>query len=588
MSLSRTRRDLLFIAVMAVVVTALSLLAWSFARVAPEEAAIRIGDGPLPPDPAGEVAASLSDTDPGPGEMGPFRSELDRDLADGAEEGEEVEASDRSADAVVARAAALRREGRLFEAIGVLEDARVAGDETADRLAELGSLLLAAGRTARAVDMLRRAAELAPDDARAHYNLGVGYAALGDRHAAIGAYLRALELRPAHSRALYNLGLAYLRVGDLEQAEAAFRQVTRVDRTERVARAYFQLGYVRVRLEQPEQAARAYRQAIRYRPDYAEARNNLALVLEDQGDIAGAINELHKGLRLEAGVSSLAFNLGRLYVESDRLEEAVRAFDRAIEAEPALRKAHVARAQALRRLDRKAEAAEAFELALELKPEDAELRVELAGLYRELDRFDLAEQHLERVVIDRPRLASAWNARGIVQAQQGRDEEAIASYDRAIELDPEGTAAWYNRALALERLGRIEEMPEALREVLERAPGHLAARQRLAGAWLILERPEPARAEASKLVRLAGDDVSMLFAGAVLLSRAGAPDDAIPVWLHILQLEPDHVLARLNLGVAYTKAGRDAEAAEAYERYLELRPDDERAQGYLARAKARQ
>lgn len=583
MSMSRTRRDLVFIAAISVVVAGLSLLAWSLARLSPEETVVHIGDGLAPPGAAAEVAAALSRAEA----AGSSEPEPDADLADGGEEGEEIEAPPGSRDPLVARAAALRREGRLYEAIGVLEDARVAGDETAERLSALGSLLLGAGRTARAVDVLRRAVALDPRNARAQYNLGVGHSALGDDEAAIGAYLRTLELRPAHSRALFNLGMCYLRGGELERAEAAFQQVTEVDRTGRAAKAYFQLGYVRVRLDRYEQATRAYRDAIRIRPDYAEARNNLALALEDQGDVAGAIHELEKGLRLAAGVPSLAFNLGRLYAARDRLEDAVRAFDRAIAADPAMRKAHVARAEALLRLGRKEQAAEAYERALELKPGDAELRIELAGLYRELDQLELAERHLEQVVVDRPRLASGWNTLGIVRAQQGRDEQALRCYDRAIELDDEGAAAWYNRALALERLERIEEMPAALREVLERAPDHLAARERLARVWLMLEQPERARAEASKLVRLAGDDVPMLFAGAVLLSRGGDPEAAIPVWLRILELEPGHALARLNLGVAYTKTGRDAEAAEAYERYLELRPDDERARGYLARARAR-
>jgi tetratricopeptide (TPR) repeat protein len=78
-----------------------------------------------------------------------------------------------------------------------------------------------------------------------------------------------------------------------------------------------------------------------------------------------------------------------------------------------------------------------------------------------------------------------------------------------------------------------------------------------------------------------------LFDAAVILSRSGHPDEAIPFWNRILEANPGHAQALLNLGVAHAKAGRDDLAIEAYERLLILRPDDAQVLRYLERARAR-
>jgi Flp pilus assembly protein TadD len=74
----------------------------------------------------------------------------------------------------------------------------------------------------------------------------------------------------AHS----NLGLIHLKLGRTREAEAAFREATRLDPG--LAVAHNNLGVALRQLKRYREAEAAYREAIRLDPGLTLARNNLA------------------------------------------------------------------------------------------------------------------------------------------------------------------------------------------------------------------------------------------------------------------------------------------------------------------------
>jgi tetratricopeptide (TPR) repeat protein len=73
--------------------------------------------------------------------------------------------------------------------------------------------------------------------------------------------------------------------------------------------------------------------------------------------------------------------------------------------------------------------------------------------------------------------------------------------------------------------------------------------------------------------------------GALLLSSDGGhPSEAIPHFIEALRLKPDLVEARYNLGVALQRTGDDAGAARELEMVLQLNPDHPKASLNLAEA----
>ena len=54
----------------------------------------------------------------------------------------------------------------------------------------------------------------------------------------------------------------------------------------------------------------------------------------------------------------------------------------------------------------------------------------------------------------------------------------------------------------------------------------------------------------------------------------------------VVRLRPDFEPAHLNLGVAFLKEGRAADAAREFESALRLQPNDKMAEAYLLKARA--
>ena len=71
-----------------------------------------------------------------------------------------------------------------------------------------------------------------------------------------------------------------------------------------------------------EQAAAAYRKAIIVKPDYAEAYNDLGVILESMGDAAGAEDAYKTSLKFKPDLGSAHSNLALLYEETNRVKEA--------------------------------------------------------------------------------------------------------------------------------------------------------------------------------------------------------------------------------------------------------------------------
>jgi tetratricopeptide (TPR) repeat protein len=73
----------------------------------------------------------------------------------------------------------------------------------------------------------------------------------------------------------------------------------------------FARGYMHARNGDYEKAIATYRDAIRIKPDYAEAHNNLGLVLAETGHLSDAIAAHSEAIRIKPGLAESYNNLGR-------------------------------------------------------------------------------------------------------------------------------------------------------------------------------------------------------------------------------------------------------------------------------------
>ena len=129
--------------------------------------------------------------------------------------------------------------------------------------------------------------------------------------------------------------------------------------------------------------------------DPAQAHIDGANELLGSGDIQGAIAALEAGTQANPDSASAWNNLGNLYSQEQRSDEALYAFRRAIQADPGRLEPHYNLAGLLVDLERNEEAVEEFDRALQIDPSKPEIHYNLAYTLYRLDRFDKAWERLE-------------------------------------------------------------------------------------------------------------------------------------------------------------------------------------------------
>src|SRR5260370_12769552 len=136
-------------------------------------------------------------------------------------------------------------------------------------------------------------------------------------------------------------------------------------------------------------------------------------------------------------------------------QEALQAYERAIQLDPNFAEAHDARGDALSSLERSQEALAAYEQAIQLDPN-------YAHAYEQSIRLD-------------PSCASTYNGEGNTLYDLNHYQEALAAYEQAIQLDPKLAYAYDGKGWALWKLKHYREALEAFQLALVFNPHYASA-----------------------------------------------------------------------------------------------------------------
>lgn len=143
-------------------------------------------------------------------------------------------------------------------------------------------------------------------------------------------------------------------------------------------------------------AARQFRAALEASPDHPEAARNLGIILLGQDRPAEALPLLETAARARAAPATGCYHLGRAYEALGRLDDALAAFRRCVELDPAEPKYRFAEGTVLQRQERYAEALSLYDGLVESEPDNPVVHHNRAvALYR-LGRLDEAARALDR------------------------------------------------------------------------------------------------------------------------------------------------------------------------------------------------
>jgi tetratricopeptide (TPR) repeat protein len=238
-----------------------------------------------------------------------------------------------------------------------------------------------------------------------------------------------------------------------------------------------------------------------------------------------------------------------LLVWLSRHEDALALYHSAIEADPSNAVIYQKKGLTLRLLQRLDAALESYEQALKIDSHDPRSWWGQGDVWLDKDQLaDAFRCYSEGELVDSAKLygASAWTDRGDQLFDRGQPEPAQFCYRKSIEKDPNYLWGWRGMGLSLNVLGENEEALKFVERALElESKGD----SRLATVW------------AEK--------------GNVLFDLKRFPQ-ASDCYHKALEIDPQNIVALINLGVIRQDEGKYEEAIRFYEQALQI--DDLRAE----------
>ena len=336
----------------------------------------------------------------------------------------------------------------------------------------------------------------------------------------------AARIEPDWLAPIFSLGEAYFAKKDYNAALAWFFKVPKT--YDRYAEALFFSGVCRLQLNQVDHAEEIFhtlqetlKSAGANGADSPEILNDLAIAQARQGKVAAAQASLRRAAELAPGEDDYSFNLGLLALQGDDAAAAANFFRQAAEREPdsaqdrALLILSLDRAEKTGEADQEREAAkEAFGPnglpAIQLDgPPDRKIET-LARLTRIKTELDVSALHAEpaetSVNSDSAAVSSDTPAARLRRARRelasGNMNAAEKEFRAVLAADASSAAAHRGLAEIARHQGKLDDAVKELQASLATRDS-AEVRTMLAKIYLEQKKPELARAEAEKAVKLA-------------------------------------------------------------------------------------
>ena len=245
-----------------------------------------------------------------------------------------------------------------------------------------------------------------------------------------------------------------------------------------------------------------------------------------------------------------SFVEGRSFEENGEIDKALEAYRKVLNVDPGHSKLASRVAALLIRQDDFPQAIDILKDAIKANPSNAEPYSQLAFIYAKyLKKTDEAVDYANQAIALNPRDIEAYQRLCEIELAAGEEKKALNALDRATKVDSDDAAFWT-------RLGKLyaailfksdsQPKPDELRrvnDVFKKAAEH------------------------------ADDDPSVLKDVADYYAASQQLKEAIPLYLRVLELQPDDANAREKLASSFILTNQRAKAVEMLEQLIKQHPE---------------
>jgi len=254
--------------------------------------------------------------------------------------------------------------------------------------------------------------------------------------------------------ALHQAGLGQMRAGQYLEAELSCQRALALNPDH--ADTLHLMGLLSLHTKQYDHAVEWISRAIRWEPKTVYL-TSLGTALLAQGRREEALKAFDTAVQLKPDDADLWRNFGIALTELERPADAILSFQHAVRLNPRHWEAANRAALLLHQAERFEEALVYFDLCEELEPDRFQILYMRALTLQSLKRFEEALADNKRAHVLDPSSADTCNNAGNILRALGRNEEALEWFDRSLKLRPDFAATLGNKAVALCELRRFDE-----------------------------------------------------------------------------------------------------------------------------------
>ncbi len=199
-----------------------------------------------------------------------------------------------------------------------------------------------------------------------------------------------------------------------DAAESTFQDIIAIEAGH--LEANFYLGLINFIKEDYVASEEYYLKALETEPDNSDVKDYLSKAYLKQDKMDEAIEVLTEVAEDDAN-KEIWLRIGRIYADNEYTDEAIEAYDSALEIDAEYPEAYYLKAYLLYDLEEYEDAIEPFEAASEAYPEDDDIQKKLATCYKRTGKLDAAIEQYKGIIAEQPdniraymNLANAYNA----------------------------------------------------------------------------------------------------------------------------------------------------------------------------------
>ena len=307
------------------------------------------------------------------------------------------------------------------------------------------------------------------------------------------------------------------------------------------------LGKAHARQGRREEALTHFQRAVHLDPEFAEARNNLAILLGEGHRFEEAIAEYRRAIELTPRYAEAYYNLGNALRSKGDAQAAINAYLQALEIRPDLVEAHSGIGNALLDQDKGDDAVERFKIAIAMRPSEAMGYNNLGVALRKAGKTAAALEALDKAVFLKADYAVAHCNRGLVLEDLHRSQEASDLLKKAVALRSDGADYLKSLVRLLRDTGAAGEAIAICRTLTSAMPNYAEAFAELSALLLETGAIDEAEVQCSKALSLNPDLPEALNTRGNILRDQGRLHDAIACYRRALEFKPDLIGVRSNL-----------------------------------------